>query len=608
MAQTSTLDVRPSPSPASASSAANGNGGGRKGKPADSVPTGHGVSVESDGFIPGSSETDEDPKMGMGNRTLAHLMPRRQSWSDTESISDERHSTPPADRPGPGLMLRKVPSFSALRAVPPPATITSSASTRSTLAVRHNPLPAAHHATGPYLPHYHPHHLVQPPPLPVRNVSSQALSTPYTNGRTSAVSETSRRLSKFKSGESLKSFMGVSSDGERDRELVVETDAALQGVGRPPLFKSATLPCRPTSKGKGDEDFEEFVWSGSPDPQQSRNRRSFSTHLAPAPNPMPSSMVPVSASQRAELSMSDYITPPSMYGHSGGVLDSLRYKTQGPSLKKSTDFRAPPKRSGQPAAPYLPVSHSQYSYGHHHHHYLDDSSPEHGSPTYGSSGSGGAIPRAGEGSSYLHDYSMRQSFEEERAYLLRAKRRDARARTNNDNESMSDFSRPRPRSFLFALGIILFLLLGVFTVFTFCIQPLSQLTMLSIADIRPTYSSYDFDVVFAAANENIVPIYLRNVDLDVFVGGDLIIDQKTDADGTDATDDSDGRSIDSNTDTSGTTTGGRPNTESSSSKELLAHVRHLTTAINFPALTPSTQTTPIGHVSIREPENTLGKL
>ncbi|KAI8593892.1 hypothetical protein BDZ88DRAFT_401878 [Geranomyces variabilis] len=507
---------------------------------------------------------------------------RGQSWSDVDATDDK--STAQSDRPGSGLMLRKVPSFSALRSQSP------ATAARSALGVRHNPLPAAtHHSASPHLHNgSHQSHHVSPAPLPqsIQQVLSLAPTPPPS--RTSALSaDTARRLSKFKSGDSLKSFIGVLPDGDRDRELVVETDDALQSIGRPPLFKSATLPCRTSSsKGKGDDDLEEFVWSGSPDPHQSRNRRSFSSHLLPAPTEAPSAIIPVSASgaQRLDMASSDYHTPPSASRGHSDILDTIRAKAGGPKLKRSSEFRNPPRRSGQPAAPYLPVLHSQYGGGM----YADESSPERSSHAY----AGGTSSGGEQSSGFLHEYSLRGSFEEERAYLLRAKRRESRPRGSvGDSDDISERSIPKPRSLILLVGTIFVLLLGTFTLFTFCIQPLSQLSVLGIGDVRGTYDLFEFDVVFAAANENVVPVYVRNVDLDIFVSSDLMIDQNT-----------------SSNLTGGRGGGGNSGSGKHASKELLAHVRHLTTAIAFPALTPSTQTTPTGHISIRDPENTLGKL
>ncbi|TPX55526.1 hypothetical protein PhCBS80983_g05248 [Powellomyces hirtus] len=541
-------------------------------------------------YIPYEDEDEDDdqdpppqpPPVKQGKDSPTPAIPRRQSFSDIDpKIGESRAegSSGQAERPSSGLMLRKVPSFSAIRSSSP------STGVRSALPIRHNPLPAAHHNAGPYPLHHHPHH-VTPSVLPTPSSAVPASVAPYQGGRSTLTTDASRRLAKFKSGESLKSLMGVMADGDRDRELVVETDAALQTVGRPPLFKSATLPCR-SSKGK-DEDFEEFVWSGSPDPHQTRNRRSFSTHLLPASTAPPSSVVPVSSSgsQRVDVAMSDYHTPPSAIRGQPDLMDVFRGRSQGPpTLKKSTNFRAPPRRSGQPSAPYLPLS-SQYggmytgtSPG-----YLDEPSPERGSPTY--------LGGRGESSSgSIQEYARRPSVEEERAYLLRAKRRETRPRSaGDDSESVSDYAIPKPRSLIFLFGTILVLLLGTFVLFTFCIQPLSGLTILGIGDIHGTLNLYEFDVVFAAANQNIVPVYVRNVDIDVFVGSDLVFDQNV-------------APPEPKEQMPVVTTAGR-----SSPKELLAHIRHLTTSITFPALTPTTHTTPTGHIIIRDPENTLGKL
>ncbi|KAJ3151426.1 hypothetical protein HDU86_006126 [Geranomyces michiganensis] len=522
-----------------------------------------------------------------GSRRPAQII-RGQSWSDVDANDDK--SSAPSDRPGSGLMLRKVPSFSALRSQSPAAV------TRSTLAVRHNPLPAAtHHSAGHHLPsNSHQSHHVSPAPLPqsIQPVLSLAPAPPPS--RSSALSsDAARRLSKFKSGDSLKSFIGVIPDGDRDRELVVETDDALQSVGRPPLFKSATLPCRSAnSKGKVDDDLEDFVWSGSPDPHQSRSRRSFSSHLLPAPTAAPSAVIPVSASgaQRSDMVNSDYHTPPPVSRGHSHILDTIRAKAGGPKLKKSSEFRNPPRRNGQPAAPYLPVLHSQYGGGGMYvaPGYIDESSPERSSLAY----AGGTSSGGEQSSGFLHEYSLRASFEEERAYLLRAKRRESRARGNDgDSDDNSDRRSPKPRSLILLVASILLLLFGTLTLFTFCIQPLSQLSLLGIGDVRGTYDLFEFDLLFAAANGNVVPVYVRNVDLDVFVSTDLILNENLSFNLTDG-----GRG------------GDNSGAAKHASKELLAHVRHLTTAISFPALTPSTQTTPTGHISIRDPENTLGKL
>ncbi|KAI8818632.1 uncharacterized protein EV422DRAFT_569677 [Fimicolochytrium jonesii] len=403
----------------------------------------------------------------------------------------------------------------------------------------------------------------------------------------------------MQSRDSLRSLMGVLTDAEqrdreRDRQLVVETDTDLNTVSRPPLFKSATLPLKTSKANKSEEDTEDFVWSGSPDPTHCRTLRSFSHHLLPAPTDAPTSVVPVAASTvaRSDFSMSDYSAQLAHARSSPGLADGGR--STGPRLKKSGDFRTiHSKRQSSPMAPFLPLGPpSQYGYtgyasssrG-----YLDDTFTDgEGSPFTPTRSN------EGEDSPFMNEQSTRSGYDDERTYLLRTNRYRRRPLTDERGGSEADCARTQARSALFLLLTIAIILLGSFTLFVVCIQPLSQVSIVGVGNIHAEYSIYEFDIVLGAANANILPVYLRNVDMDVFVGSDILgVEGVGLADTVPSQEDSPAPP---------------PDPTKSPPKELLSHVHHLTTTISFPAFTPSTPTTPVGHISIREPENTMGKM
>ncbi|TPX58256.1 hypothetical protein SpCBS45565_g08039 [Spizellomyces sp. 'palustris'] len=533
-----------------------------------------------------TSDLDDSHLMVDGGAARDDAGRRRLSWSgESGSESSDDKLGVSSEKPASGLMLRKVPSFSALRTNPAPN------AARSTLPVRHNPLPSAHHNNGPYPHNYHPHH-ISPTPLPTRvSNTTTSVPVPATTARSSTPqADPNRRLAKFKSGDSIKSLMGVLADGDRDRELVVETDAALQGLGRPPLFKTPTAPVKVARAGKMEEDAEEFVWSGSPDPHKVRSKRSFSNHLLPAPHDPPPGIAPIAASTvpRPDGLTNEYLPPPSVTNGSNASAnaDLMTPRSQGPKLKKSSEFKALPKRSGQPAAPFLPMSSGHYgatsnaAFSQAPAHAIADVPVKLTMPSYRQSPvMTPTLQGPGEGSAYMQ-YAGQGSFDSERAYLLGTKRHEFRRQSlPRDIESSSDFERPKGRSFVLSVGCLVFVALTLFAMVAFCIQPLTNLSILRVGNIHGTLSIFEFDMTLSATNENIIPAYVDELDLDVFVGGGLESENVFESD--------------------------ESNSTVALGKELLGHIRRVTPTTTF---TPLSRTNANTHIAIHDPENTLGRV
>ncbi|KAI9095616.1 hypothetical protein DFS34DRAFT_184992 [Phlyctochytrium arcticum] len=593
-------------------------------------------SVRSEGDIaltgPVSGDADNP---GADQLNSAQKMGRRPSWTMEEAGHELVSNQKSSDKPNPGLMLRKVPSFTALRSQGSSTSASNIAPTnsvvqRTSLPVRHKPLASLHHNHGPYP---HPHTNVTPLPPPPADSATRVSPTGTMPPRTASM-DGYARIGR-KAGELLKNSMTTSnlSDG---RELVVETDVGAPGQGRPPLFKSPTLPL-PVNKSRlnpEEEDGEDFVWSGSPDPKRARAKRSFSNHLLPRPNDPPPGIAPLITNPSrlqagsAVLSEDGSISPTNHAASSPSK--SYKAATQ-PRLKKSTEMRTPSRSSGSVLSrSLLPMSTTygstgtgQFFSGNKKENADDDeeyiwshcasTNAYHQQHQRSHTDQIASSARQSSGESYL-EYGWPVDPNDEHIYLLANRRypggntRSMHTRSRRDLEAAgssancSRFGRPKSNAHFFFIACAIMTLLATAAFLTMCIQPLSGFRLLGVSTVTGTNSRYEFDMVFAGSNSNFFDIAIRTLDMDVSVARVPYLVQNNSTHDAPTSSPESGNHTPSASNAAAVPVSTPTNT---AGKELLAHVQRFSIPASFPSLSQTHRAS--AHVNIRDPESTVGK-
>ncbi|TPX39343.1 hypothetical protein SeMB42_g01003 [Synchytrium endobioticum] len=150
------------------------------------------------------------------------------------------------------------------------------------------------------------------------------------------------------------------------------------------------------------------------------------------------------------------------------------------------------------------------------------------------------------------------------------------------------------------LTLLLIILTGI-PLILLCIRPLADTSLVRVHAINATSDSYDFDVIIGASNPNIVPIRIKEVDLDILVGAHLPktrYGQLQHVKGSENIRYGDMRMAPlRNTKDD--------DDERSATEELLGHIKTLDTPIFFPSWVTTNAS---GHVTLENPSSTLGKL